>query len=170
MKRAFSAFCLILLLCVLAIPAWAEPPVRGFRSTDLPLPRFVSLKSDRVHARAGPGQRYPIEWVYTRKDLPVEIVQEFEHWRKIRDHEGGESWVHMALLSGGRTVMVRGDDPLDLREGFSGDARLLARAEPGVIAVLRRCVEEWCEISAGGFSGWAQRKSLWGIYESEELN
>ena len=90
-----------------------KPPCR---STTLPLPRFVSLGAEEVHVRAGPGQKYPIRWTYSRQGLPVEIVLEFENWRKIRDHEGQEGWVYHTLLSGARTAMIEGRENVPVYE------------------------------------------------------
>lgn len=136
----------------------------------LPIPRFVSLDSDKVYVRAGPALRYPIRWVYKRKGLPVEIIQEFESWRKIRDFEGEEGWIHTSLLSGKRTVLFTGDDLVPLREGFSANARVVAKIEPRVVAGLSKCIDDWCRVEKDGYKGWVERKSLWGIYDDENLD
>jgi SH3-like domain-containing protein len=150
---------------------WAqEPPVQSFRSTDLPLPRFASLRSDKVYARAGPATRYPVKWLYQRDGLPVEVIQEFEHWRKIRDFDGGEGWIHKTLLSGDRLVMVQAQEPAAMHEGQNDSSRILARLEPRVIAHADKCAGEWCRLSVDGYQGWVKRNFLWGIYEVEELN
>lgn len=141
-----------------------------FRATDLPLPRFVSLHADKVHARTGPGIRYPVRWTYVRKGLPVEIVREFEAWRKIRDRDGGEGWVHRSLISGYRTVMATGDENTGMHKDASGQSPVIARVEPGAILDVEECEGGWCRISSQGFEGWVSRKFLWGIYENEELN
>lgn len=160
--------------CALAAPAAAQDQpqaVQPFRTTDLPLPRFVSLKSDKVYMRTGPALRYPIKWVYTRENLPVEIVQEFEQWRKIKDIDGEEGWVHQSLLSGERTVLVKSDDLIPLREKDSADARMVARLEPMVVAHIEKCgAAGWCGVEAGGYEGWVERKFLWGIYPDEVFN
>ncbi len=160
-------FLSVLLLSQLAV---AEDSVPGFRSTDLPLPRFVSLRSDKVYVRTGPALRYPIKWVYKREEMPVEIVQEFDSWRKITDFEGEAGWIHQSLLSGERTVLIQSDDLVPLREGFSSESRMMARLEPDVVAIVDKCISEWCRIEAEGYRGWVQRNFLWGIYEDEELN
>jgi len=143
----------------------------GFRDTELPLPRFVSLRSDKVYVRAGPALRYPIKWIYKRENLPVEIIQEFESWRKVKGFDGDEGWIHKSLLSGERTVLVKeSDDLIPMREGFSHEARMIARLEPSVVARVDKCSQAWCLIRAGGYHGWVERNLLWGIYEDEELN
>lgn len=144
--------------------------VKGFRTTDLPLPRYVSLRSEKTYVRTGPALRYPIKWVYKQKGLPVEIIQEFDAWRKVRDYEGDTGWIHQSLLTGKRTVLVNNAEPIAVREGFNEDAKMVARFEPLVIAHLEKCTEGWCEISAEGYEGWSKRKYLWGIYDSEELD
>jgi SH3-like domain-containing protein len=143
-------------------PAWSQ----AGRSTGLPLPRFVSLAADRVNVRFGPGKQYPINWVFARKDLPVEIVAEFDTWRKIRDSEGEEGWVHSSLLSSRRTIMVTGQ-VRDLRRTPSPDARVVLRAEPGVIGRLFDCEENWCRIEIEGRRGWLQRDDFWGTQPGE---
>lgn len=151
-------------------PAAEAPPVQGFRTTALPLPRFVSLKSDKVYMRTGPGLRYPIKWVYTRENMPVEITQEFEEWRKVKDVDGEEGWINQAMLSGERTALVRADEPVSMREGESESTRLVARLEPLVVARLKKCDPLYCRLDAGGYEGWVERKFLWGIYPNENLN
>ncbi len=149
----------------------SEPEVvQGFRTTDLPLPRFVSLRSEKTYVRTGPALRYPIKWVYKQKGLPVEIVQEFDAWRKVKDYEGDLGWVHQSLLTGERTVLIDHVDPVPVRQGFSSDSKMVARLEPLVSANLKKCSDDWCRVETHGYDGWVERKYLWGIYDSEELN
>ncbi len=170
-------FFLLILLSLSILPAGfaraqdsVAPATSPLHPTGLPLPRFASLKADKVYVRTGPGMQYPFAWVYKREGLPVEIVQEFEQWRKIRDADGSEGWINALLLSGRRSAMIRGTDLVDMRESASPGARLTARLEPGVLADLRKCNELLCQVSTGGYSGWVARNSLWGIYAHEELN
>lgn len=130
------------------------------------LPRFVSLRSDEVNVRTGPGLRYPIEWVFQRASLPVEVISEFEAWRKIRDHEGNEGWIHRALLTAQRHVIIRGDIRM-IRRKADIQSRPVARLEPGVIAALEECESGWCEISAAGYDGFIEAEALWGVYPHE---
>lgn len=155
-----------ILLVLLTGSVWAEDP-SPYRSTDLPLPRFVSLQSDKINLRTGPALRYPIKWVYQRKYLPVEIVQEFDHWRKIRDIDNEEGWVHKSLLSGKRTALINSDVNVNLYQKYSTDSRIIARVEPGVIAMINECTDGWCKISVSDYSGWIERKFIWGIYDYE---
>lgn len=145
----------------------AAPP--AYQTSGLPIPRFVSLRSDKVFVRSGPALRYPIKWIYQKEKLPVEVIQEFDTWRKIRDAEGDEGWVHQSLLAGQRTVLIKADDLVPLRKDPRSPDRLVAKLEPDVIAEVATCEQQLCAVSAGGFSGWAERKFLWGIYEGEEL-
>lgn len=173
-------------LCVLAggpvfaQEAEAPPPAQGTLAVDapmektsssgLPIPRFVSLGADKVFVRTGPALRYPIKWVYQRANLPVEITQEFDTWRKIRDMDGDDGWVHQSLLSGERYGIVKGEANLALRKEPEEGGRILAVVEPNVVAALSTCAGAWCEVSADGYTGWAQRKFLWGIYDSEDFD
>jgi SH3-like domain-containing protein len=132
------------------------------------LPRYVSLRSDKVNMRVGPGVRYPIAWVYLRKGLPVEVVAEFELWRKVRDREGGEGWVHQSLLSGKRSAIVKGGvQTLFWRAG--GEVPVL-RAEAGVQGRLLACLKAHCRLRIAGIDGWIERNKIWGVYPSEEFN
>lgn len=141
-----------------------------YNATGLPIPRFVSLRSDKVFVRTGPALRYPIKWVFQKEGLPVEVVQEFDTWRKIRDPDGEEGWVHQSLLSGHRSVVVSAEEGITLRKDPLDSARASAVLESGVVASLQSCVSSWCEVSAGGYRGWTQRNFLWGIYADEELD
>ena len=142
----------------------AERPGR----TGLPLPRFVSLRASEVNLRTGPGVRYPIDWVYRRRDLPVEIIDEHQTWRRIRDWEGTIGWVHQSMLQGARKAMVTGE-PRTLRKLPERAAEPIAKVEPGVIARLETCDEGWCEISIDGLSGWLERHEFYGVYPREEV-
>lgn len=142
---------------------------RAIRTTGLPVPRFVSLKSDKAFVRTGPGLRYPISWVFEKSGLPVEIIQEFDTWRKIRGPQGEEGWVHQTLISGQRTVLVTGESLVSISREPTADSRINAKLEPGVVARLLRCGTSMCELQKDNYRGWADRNSLWGIYEGEQI-
>ncbi len=150
-------FCLIFVLC--SYQAQAQ--------TGLPLPRFVSLRSDQVNLRTGPGFRYPVEWVYTKNDLPVEITAEFEYWRRIKDADGKEGWIYHSMLSGRRTVRLKKNGLL-LRAA-SQNALPLAKVEKGVIGRLVSCPEniDLCKVEIDDFQGWLPKNTLWGVYPDE---
>ena len=152
------------LALVAATPTFAADPDAGLK-----VPRFVSLHSDRVNLRTGPGRQYPIQWVLTRKDMPVEVVAQFEHWRRIREWDGTEGWVQQHMVAGKRFVVVNrgGDRPL-YREPDAASAAI-ARAEPGVVARLAECRGGWCRVETGEVSGWMRRADLWGIYPDESV-
>ncbi len=130
-------------------------------TSGLPLPRFVSLKSDEINLRTGPGTRYPIDWIYRRRGLPVEIIDEFEDWRRVRDHDGTVGWVHRLMLVSERTVLVTGQTRMLRRQPEPG-APGLAYLEAGVIADLKGCDKAWCRIEAQGFDGWLPRREIYG--------
>ena len=142
------------------------------RGTGLPLPRFVSLKSDEVNVRRGPGLEYDVAFTFIRERLPVEITQEFDTWRKIRDSEGAEGWVSHGLLSGERTALVAPWDtsgPFPALASADPKANVIAYLEPKVIADVDACRSGWCLISAGGYEGWIEQERLWGVYPNEEF-
>ena len=158
--RFAAAFALLL--------AVASGPASGVTvaQTGAPLPRFAALRADEVNLRAGPGTEYPVEWVFLRRALPVEITAEYGQWRKIRDFDGSEGWVHKSLLTPRRSVLVTGA-VRTLRNNPTADSQPLARAEPGVIARLLACENGWCEIDAAGHQGWLPVAHLWGVYGGE---
>ena len=140
----------------------------GAAEKALPVPRFASLRSGEVNLRSGPGERYPIEWVLTKKGLPVEIVQEFDVWRKIRDAEGSLGWVHQRMVSGARTVIVTGA-VRTLHADPDAAAPAVARAEPGLVARLLECRGDWCRIEAQDVKGWVMRGEVWGVFADEAV-
>lgn len=138
-------------------------------STGLPIPRFVTLRSSEVNLRSGPSVNYPIEWVFVRKDMPVEITAEFDTWRRIRDWEGSEGWVHQSMLSGKRGAVVTGA-VRSLHSDPNPNSSVVAQAKPGVIGALMKCNGAWCQVDLKGYRGWLQRNEFWGVYENEALN
>ncbi|MGH6953281.1 MAG: SH3 domain-containing protein [Alphaproteobacteria bacterium] len=141
---------------------------RDQESTGLPLPRFVSLRAEEVNLRTGPGVRYPVDWVLVRRDMPVEVIAEFDTWRKVRDWQGTEGWLHKSMISGRRTVIVTGE-PRTLRRDGSGESPAVARVESGVVAQLGACKGEWCRVEAAGYEGWLRRAEFWGTYPGEAV-
>jgi SH3-like domain-containing protein len=133
-----------------------------------PVPRFVSLRSDKVNVRSGPDISYPIEWVLERKGMPVEIVQEKNNWRKVRDIQGTEGWVNQALLSSRRSIIVTGV-VRTLRREAQDAAPAIARAEPDVIGQLLQCEGNWCRVEVNGLRGWLKRTEFWGVYPNEMI-
>ncbi|MDG3440309.1 SH3 domain-containing protein [Nitrospirillum amazonense] len=135
----------------------------------LPVPRFVTLRSNEVNVRTGPGVRYPVEWVFVKAGMPVEITAEFDTWRRIRDVEGTQGWVHQSTLSGRRGIIVTGQQSRTLRRDAASASEAVAQLDPGVIAKLRKCKGPWCQVDVGGFRGWLQRDEVWGVYPKEEV-
>nr|WP_249200305.1 SH3 domain-containing protein [Thetidibacter halocola] len=135
--------------------------------TNLPLPRFVSLKAAEGNARRGPSLSHRIDWIYTRRDMPLEITAEYGHWRRVRDRDGAGGWIHYSLLSGVRTVLVE-QDLLPLRMRPDANAPEVARMAMGVVARMGACNRDWCELTAGGYSGWAPKTAIWGVRPDEE--
>lgn len=139
--------------------------------TGLPLPRFVSLRADEVNLRTGPGIRYPIDWVYQRRGLPVEVIDEFESWRRIRDRQGTSGWVHQSMLAADRTGVILGERRA-LRREAQATAAIVAWLEPGVIVLLDSCDGGWCHAEAQdgeqqSFQGWLRQSEFWGAYPGE---
>lgn len=162
----------LMVLAWLGAPALAQTMVQGKgRYTGLPIPRFASLRSDRVNLRVGPGGRYPIKWELHRRGLPVEIVQEYGVWRAVRLHDGADGWIHAALLSGHRTFIVEGATR-PLEERAPSTASLVARLEAGVIGRILGCAEGslWCRVSVHGHRGYLRRSDFWGTFKGEAVH
>ena len=167
-------------LLTIVIPALltlmiAAAATEAAAESGLPVPRFVSLASSEANLRTGPGRHYPLDWIFVRPTLPLEVIGEFDVWRQVRDQDGVEGWMHHSLLSGRRSVALRGDDLLSLRADPDPAAPVVALAEPGVIARLLACPAPsaetggWCEVEAAGHDGWLPRAALWGVYTDEEV-
>jgi SH3-like domain-containing protein len=140
--------------------------------TGLPVPRFVSLKSERVNVRGGPNKDQDVRWVYTRAGMPVEITAEFENWRRIRDWEGSEGWVYHSLLSGKRTAIIMPktkDELVPLYEAADIESTVVAKLQSGVLAALKSCTGSWCRIIGKNFDGWIRQERVWGAYPNEKV-
>ncbi len=157
-------------------PADAPPPGSDLASRDaaihrgsgLPVPRFASLRSDDVNVRSGPGTRYPVEWVFQRKNMPVEVVAEFDTWRKIRDWQGTTGWVHQSMLVGKRMVVVAGKQVSLLRTPET-DGAPVAKVEVSVQGELLSCQTAWCRLRINDYKGWVARRDIWGVYPNEKI-
>jgi SH3-like domain-containing protein len=135
----------------------------------LKVPRFVSLDADKVNLRTGPGQRYPIDWVLTRRDMPVEVIAQFENWRRIREWDGTTGWVQQNLLTGKRHAIIAKGEVRPIHRDPDPGSTLVARAEPGVVGRLTECRAAWCRIETAAVSGWMRRTDLWGVYPDEKV-
>ena len=171
---AIVAILVMTLAMAYAGPASAAGNPSTGSVSGLPLPRFVSLKSGRVNSRVGPGLNYSVDWMYTKAGLPMEIVQEYDTWRKVRDAEGSEGWINQSLLSGKRTAIVapwqRGKGgQIKLMDDPQKDADVVALVEPGVIGTIRSCNGDWCEMTLGGHTGWISQSLVWGAYPGEKI-
>ncbi len=162
-RRAVAA----ILLSILALGgAAAQAEEKRGPVTNLPLPRFVSMKASEGNVRRGPSLTHRIDWVFKRRDMPLMITAEHGHWRKVQDRDGAGGWVHYALLSGVRTVLVEKDmTPIHARP--DPNSVVLAHFEFGVVARLGDCQPDWCRITAGGYRGWAHKDGLWGVAADE---
>ncbi len=169
-----AAIAAILLSSMVGVGATTSATAQAVKkgSSGLPVPRFVSLKSDRVNVRGGPGRDHEVLWIFVRAGLPVEVVQEFENWRRIRDSEGTEGWVFHSLLSGRRSALVapwEKVDSLAAHETADAASKITAFLQPGVLADVHECANKWCRIGGDSWSGWIEQTKLWGVYADEEM-
>jgi SH3-like domain-containing protein len=155
-----------------SVPAVASASEQLGPVSGLPMPRFVSLKPDKVNVRQGPSRDQSVAFIYQKADLPVEVTAEFENWRRIRDSEGAEGWVLQNLLSGKRTALIAPWSTLATLPLYSrADPKASANAmlQPGVLATIKNCSANWCRINGAGFDGWMQESNLWGAYPGEAV-
>lgn len=174
---AFRRFACAVLAMGTLIAAAIDPVLAAkdtpLGASGLPVPRYVSLKSDHVNVRAGPTKDNDVAWVYTRSGLPVEITAEYENWRRVRDSEGAEGWVYHSLLSGRRTAVVTmksKDELASIYDDPDPTSAVAARLQAGVVAQVKRCNNGWCRVIGNGFDGWIEQQRLWGVYADEKVN
>jgi SH3-like domain-containing protein len=163
-RTVVSLVLLALWMTILVAPGGATA------KSGLPVPRFVSLGTDKANVRNGPGKRYPIGWVFIRRGVPLEVIAEYEVWRKIRDVDGAVGWIHRNLLSNRRSASVKGKKLQSLHRQPDEESDLIARLEPGVIGQVLSCEDGWCQLEFKSRQGWVQRKKLWGILPNERFN
>ncbi len=158
-----AAFFMLALGTVQALPVQAQ-------ESGLPLPRYVSLRADQVNLRTGPGVQYPVDWVYQRRSLPVEIIAEYRTWRKIRDWQSTQGWVHQSMLAGKRAVIITGKRRT-MRSEPDAKAAPVAFIESGAVASLVECPTggPWCMVESGVHKGWLRKVEFWGAYRDELL-
>lgn len=183
---AFLLCCLSLIAMTRAEAAWAHgdvpmprpkpvleaalhvvPVAPPIVATGMPVPRWVTVKAERVNVRRGPTLQQDVLWTYVKPGTPVEVIAEYDAWRRIRDANGQTGWVKGAMLDGKRNVMVTGRVNTAILGAPKADAEAVAYAEPGLVAKLIGCTGEWCEISSRGYEGYVARDRLWGVYEDE---
>ncbi len=173
MRHANRALFVLVSVLAGAISTGSAPAQPVGSASGFPVPRFVSLKADKVNMHIGPAKTYETKWLYQRAGLPVEITAEFENWRRIRDADGTEGWVYHSLLSGRRTGMVIAKNPDDLVAVYDKpdvESAVTARLERGVVGAVKRCNDGWCTISGRGFEGYIQQVRLWGVYPNEKVD
>lgn len=149
-----------------SVPTEAAEPDQ---SSGLPLPRYASLKSDNVYVRTGPSMDYPIKWIYKKEGMPVEIIQEFDAWRKIKDPNGDIGWAHKILLSGKKTARISSDEPAIAYDDTEME-KPVVQFEKGVIVNIEECQKLMCRVQFAPYEGWIEKKHLWGVYGSDIFN
>lgn len=176
MPKGLKRSCCLMFLAAFVIAGSGEAMAQGQSKgqSGLPLPRFVSLKSGRVNLRIGPSTDYATSWMYTRAGLPVEIIQEYDNWRRIRDSDGTEGWVNQTLLSGERTALAapwmkgKGDNIfVNMRQDGQTNSSVVAKLQPGVLTKVLECTGTWCRIEVDGTKGWVTQTEIWGAYPGE---
>jgi SH3-like domain-containing protein len=167
MTRAISRFLLVVFsIFSMALSGFAAAETKRGPVTNLPLPRFVSMKTGEGNVRRGPSLTHRVDWVFKHENMPLKIVAEYGHWRRVQDDEGQGGWMHYSLLSGARYVTVT-EEKIRLYLTPNDAAATQAYAERGALLRLGSCVEEYCEISAKGADGWAKKSVLWGVAPHE---
>lgn len=178
----------MIILAALVIQIVHSPLAQAQKTgaSGLPLPRFVSLKAKRVNMRVGPGRDYQVQWLYVRRGLPMEIIQEFGNWRKVRDPNGNEGWMLHSLLSGKRRVIItpwdvpaeKNEEPLptiSMRSAGTENSNAVAQIEAGAIANVSECTKTWCKLNmkagpdSAELEGFVKQTFLWGVYPDEKI-
>ena len=156
---------------VVAVLLFTTPVGLKAEASDLPLPRFVSLKGSPANLRIGPGVRYGIEWIFVRSGIPLEIYQEYGNWRRVRDWEGTSGWIYGPLLSGRRTAVTApwNRENIPLRKNPTADSSITAWLEPEIPVELVRCDGQWCRVAVDTMAGFVKQIRLWGAYPNEVL-
>ena len=174
-KRVSALLCLMIISVILAV-GWAgsnnanAQDIRVVvRGSGYEVPRFLSLKSDTANMRVGPGNEYPIAWVYKRKGLPLKVIAEYEVWRKVIDHEGTTGWMHTKLLTGRRTALIT-DRVAKLYKSVEDNSKIVGYAERNVLMELQYCKSQFCRVMHPKLKGWVRRDKFWGLLEDETLN
>jgi len=157
------------LAAVILLAAFAAFPAPARDAGGLPVPRFVSLHAGKTYLRSGPGMNFPVQWIYQRRHMPVEVIAEYDTWRKIRDWQGTVGWVHQSMLDGGRYALITGAERSLLQDPADGSPAT-ARLMPGVVAEILRCRANWCRLEADGYKGWLKRGEFFGVYPTEKLD
>ena len=166
MKRiVLLAISVVFSIFIFAIPVMAVNAKRG-PVTNLPIPRFVSLKASEGNVRRGPSLTHRVDWILKLRNMPLKVVAEHGHWRKVLDFEGAGGWIHYSLLSGARTILVQ-QDSVDILNHPVPNTLINAKLERNVLAWVTACELQWCEISADGYKGWAPKAALWGVSGDE---
>ncbi|WP_420548803.1 SH3 domain-containing protein [Curvivirga sp.] len=143
-------------------------PLMAQAQQQLPLPRMVSLRAEEVNVRTGPGVQYPVKWIFKAKAMPVEIIAEYDTWRKIRDSEGEEGWIHRAMLTGKRALVII-DAETKMMEDPIENSAIVARLAMGIVAEIDECNSSWCHVNTRGYDGWVARTAVWGVYPHEVI-
>jgi SH3-like domain-containing protein len=171
-RSAIAALAILAAATTFSAASRAAGEIGNGPKSGLPVPRFVSLKPDRVNVRGGPTRDHDVTFVYTRAGLPVEITAESDNWRRIRDWEGSEGWVYHSLLSGRRTAVVTSKDKtalVPLYDQADKTGAVVAQLQAGVLATVKRCTGTWCRIVGHGYDGWVVQEQLWGVYPNEKV-
>ncbi len=155
---------------IIILPCFGFPQeIQRGQVTNLPIPRYVSLKTNEANARRGPSLSHKIDWIYKRQNMPLEIYAEYENWRRVRDFEGLGGWVHYTLLSGKRYVLIK-NELLEMRLLPSMESQVIAKVPQFNIANLDKCNKDWCRIIDNGYKGWVLKSEIWGVYNNEIKN
>jgi SH3-like domain-containing protein len=150
----------LLLMCFVSLPSHGEVYKKGIR--------FVTTKSSEVNVRKGPGAKFPVEWIFVKKAEPLEVVEENEQWRFVRDVRGDVGWVHSSLLSKKRSVIINKESDCGLKKSPAYTSRTIANLSPGMRCALNKCKSDWCKITCDNYTGWIEKKNIWGIFNSAE--
>ena len=164
---------LVVFICMIGVLAAVAQDIIPSPAKDAPsLPRFVSLRSQPVNARSGPGVRYPIEWVYMQKSAPIEVIAEFEDWRRVRDWQNSETWIKYQMLSAKRYARINTPGENNLYAKDNTKSEIIARVEDGAVGEIKKCPanNDFCLLAFDQIEGWMPKQNIYGIYKDEVIN
>jgi SH3-like domain-containing protein len=177
-KKILCIFVHLSLLCVLSHHNALAQEVYNQKKTDniitgrvtnFPLPRFVTLRNDKTYMRSGPGKDYALLWVYQKKGLPIEIIDEYDQWRRVKDLDGSEGWIHQSVLSGRRMVITL-EGTHNVYADSDLDSDIVAKIDGGTVISPQKCTKYYCFVTHPEFSGWLEKSVLYGVYDHEKLS
>ena len=121
---------------------------------------FLMLKNNKVNVRYGPSFDYPIKYIYKKIQLPVQLIDKKENFRRIIDHKKNSGWIHISQLRKSKSLITTSSKILFKKP--TKYSKPLARLDVGRLLLIKKCEKNWCNIETEKFSGWIDKTNIWG--------